>query len=192
MVLFNVNLREISQDFQPWKGIYMADRIKHITQERLKELFELTDKGLVWKTSRIGASTIGKGSYIHKSTGYKLLKVDYRQYREHRLVWLYVHGTLPKMLDHIDGDKTNNDINNLRKSTQSQNMHNMTLSSHNTSGVKGVSWNKRAQKWRARIKLKGKEIHIGNFVTLEQAEVSIHKARKKLHKQFANHGVLNV
>ena len=84
----------------------MTNKIKHVTQERLKELFKLTDKGLVWKVNRSGV-TIGKGSIVHKSTGYKLLKVDYRQYREHRLVWLYVYGTLPKTLDHIDGNKEN-------------------------------------------------------------------------------------
>ena len=106
----------------------MASKIKHITQERLKELFTLTDKGLVWKVNRPGV-TIGKGSIVHKSTGYKLLKVDYRQYREHRLVWLYVYGTLPKMLDHIDGNKENNSIENLREATISQNMQNMKISS---------------------------------------------------------------
>ena len=99
----------------------MTGKIKHVTQERLQGLFELTDKGLIRKSTN-------KGAYIHKSTGYKLLKIDYRQYREHRLIWLYVHGTLPKTLDHIDGDKTNNHISNLRKATPNQNQHNTLLS----------------------------------------------------------------
>jgi hypothetical protein len=166
----------------------MVSKIKHVTQERLQELFELTDKGLLWKVSRTGTATIGKGAYIHKSTGYKVIKVDCRQYREHRLIWLFINGTLPRFLDHIDGNKVNNSIENLRKASISENMHNMTLSSHNTSGVKGVSWNKQSQKWRARIKLKKKEIHIGNFTTLEEARIAICKAREKLHGEFMNNG----
>ena len=162
----------------------MTGKIKHVTQERLQGLFELTDKGLVRKSNN-------KGAYIHKSTGYKVLKIDYRQYREHRLVWLYVHGSLPKTLDHIDGDKTNNDISNLREASICQNMHNMGLSSHNTSGVKGVSWNKQQQKWRARIKLGGKEHHVGFFKTIEEADFYIRKAREKLHGEFTNHGIIS-
>ncbi len=164
----------------------MASKIKHVTQERLKELFTLTSEGLFWKVSRRG-NTIGKGSYLHHR-GYKVIKVDYRQYLEHRLIWLFVNGKLPKTLDHIDGDKTNNHISNLRKATPSQNMHNMTLSSHNTSGVKGVSWNKQQQNWRARIKLNKKAIHIGNFTTLEEARIAICKKREELHGEFMNHG----
>ena len=69
----------------------MTGKIKHVTQERLKELFELTDKGLIRKVN-------GRGAGVHH-TGYKIFRVDYRQYREHRLIWLYVHGKIPKFLD---------------------------------------------------------------------------------------------
>ena len=161
----------------------MNNKIKHVTQERLKELFELTDKGLIRKVN-------GRGAGVHH-TGYKIFRVDYRQYREHRLIWLYVHGKVPKFLDHIDGNKQNNNIDNLRKATKNQNQHNTILSSKNTSGVKGVSWNKQSQKWRARIKLKKKEIHIGNFTTLKEAEFAIRKAREKLHGKFTNHGIIS-
>jgi len=92
----------------------MTNKIKHVTQERLKELFTLTSEGLFWKTNRPGV-VVGRGASLHKSSGYKVLKVDYRQYREHRLIWLFVYGSLPKTLDHIDGNKLNNRIQNLRK-----------------------------------------------------------------------------
>ena len=75
----------------------MAKKIKHVTQERLRELFTLTNKGLTTKIARCNAP-VGSNSYLHKSTGYKIFKVDSRQYREHRLVWLFVHGTLPKTI----------------------------------------------------------------------------------------------
>tara|TARA_R110002012_G_scaffold78573_2_gene200108 strand:+ start:9188 stop:9685 length:498 start_codon:yes stop_codon:yes gene_type:complete len=165
----------------------MTNKIKHVTQERLKELFKLTDKGLVWKVNRSGV-TIGKGSIVHKSTGYKLLKVDYRQYREHRLVWLYVYGTLPKTLDHIDGNKENNNIKNLREATISENMQNMKISSANTSGVKGVTWNKKRQKWRARVRLNKKEYAAGFYKNLEEAQIAVCKLREKLHGEFTNNG----
>jgi|TARA_R110000764_G_scaffold153480_1_gene241401 hypothetical protein len=168
----------------------MTGEIKHVTQERLRELFKLTDKGLITKVTRINAP-IGKGSYLHKSTGYKILKVDGRQYREHRLVWIYVHGTLPKILDHIDGNKENNNINNLRRSTASQNAHNAKLNSNNTSGVKGVSWYKKHQKWRGQVKNNNKQVHVGYFEELKDAEAATCKLREKLHGKFTNHGIIS-
>jgi len=166
----------------------MAKKIKHVTQERLRELFTLTNKGLTTKIVRCNAP-VGSNSYLHKSTGYKIFKVDSRQYREHRLVWLFVHGTLPKIIDHIDGNKENNNINNLRKSTPSQNSHNMKLNNNNTSGVKGVSWYKEQQQWRGQIRNNNKQIHIGYFKNIEDAASAIRKAREKLHGEYANHGV---
>ncbi len=165
----------------------MTSKIKHVTQERLKELFTLTSEGLFWKTNRPGV-VVGTGASLHKSSGYKVIKVDYRQYREHRLIWLFVYGSLPKTLDHIDGNKLNNRIQNLREANQSQNCHNTRLSSRSTSGVKGVTWHKPTKQWRGRVKLHRKEYSAGYFNDLEKAQIAVCKLREKLHGEFTNNG----
>jgi len=63
------------------------------------------------------------------------------------LIFLYHHGYLPKFVDHIDGNKKNNRIENLREATKSQNAMNQKVSTRNTSGIKGVMWHKRDKKW---------------------------------------------
>jgi len=75
-------------------------------------------------------------------------------------------------IDHIDNDKTNNNISNLRFATHIENGRNSSISKKNTSGVKGVCFDKPRQKWRARIGINNKLIHIGYFDTLEDAKTA--------------------
>ena len=73
-------------------------------------------------------------------------------------------------VDHIDNDKSNNNIANLRWATHSENNPNRTMMSNNTSGVKGVSWDKDTNKWRSQINIDGININLGRFVHLEDAK----------------------
>ena len=77
-----------------------------------------------------------------------------------------------KCIDHIDNDKENNNISNLRYATHIENSQNRSISSKNTSGVKGVHFNKANNKWRACIVIDYKSIHIGYFETLEEAKIA--------------------
>ena len=93
------------------------------------------------------------------------------------------HGIDPleKLVDHIDGDKSNNKINNLRLASKSENGRNrVNLPSNNTSGVIGVCWDKKAKKWKAFIMINGKQKHLGYFINIEDAI----KARKEAEIKY--------
>lgn len=86
----------------------------------------------------------------------------------HRIGFAIVHGYLPEFIDHINGDKTDNRIANLRPATKRTNGQNAKRQSNNTSGRVGVSWNKRRRQWHAYIYV-GKQIHLGWFASYEEA-----------------------
>jgi hypothetical protein len=87
-------------------------------------------------------------------------------------------------VDHIDGNKTNNALTNLRWATHSENEMNKALSVINTSGIKGVYWNKEKKKWRAQIKINGKTQHIGYFCNLEDAKMARYQRARELFGTF--------
>lgn len=89
------------------------------------------------------------------------------------------------LVDHVDGNKSNNQRANLRLADKCQNQHNQGANRRNTSGFKGVSWHTRDEKWQASIKLNGKRTHLGNFDTPEAAHEAYKEAAIKLHGAFA-------
>jgi hypothetical protein len=88
-------------------------------------------------------------------------------------------------IDHIDGDGLNNRRSNMRLSTHAENMRNRRIAKNNTSGFKGVAWDKNGAKWRAKIKVDGEQIHLGQFDTPEAAHAAYVAASEKLHGEFA-------
>ena len=163
--------------------------MRDLTVDLLNHLFEYDKEtgNLIWKIQQRG---IRKGSIAGsvKSHGYLCVGINYKSYRAHRLVFLMHKGYLPKTIDHINGDKLDNRIENLRAATVGQNQHNRKTNANNTSGYKGVSWNKGCNKWLSQIKLEGKRIHLGYFDNLEEAAEVVRKAREELHGDFAHHG----
>lgn len=108
-----------------------------------------------------------------------------RSYKAHRLAWLYVYGEWPDGdLDHEDTDRSNNRIGNLRSATRSQNLANTFPRSNNTSGFKGVTWNKKNSKWVAAIR-KGKSLHLGCFDEIEHAAAAYRIAAAYIFGEFA-------
>jgi hypothetical protein len=105
-----------------------------------------------------------------------------------RIIFLLHHGYLTKgkCIDHEDNNPLNNKIENLRESTDSQNAQNSKLRKDNTSGTKGLSWDKKKQKWVAEVYVNSKKIYIGCFLESEKenAKKAIEKARKKYHGDF--------
>ena len=115
------------------------------------------------------------------SGGYLQIMVQSRDYKAHRLAWLHFHGVWPKyQIDHINRNKTDNRIANLREVTNKQNQQNRSKSSTNTSGHPGVSWNKQNAKWQAYITHNQKNLHLGYFTDIEEA-LSARKAAEKLY-----------
>lgn len=89
---------------------------------------------------------------------------------EHRLIFLYHYGYLPKEIDHIDRDGFNNKIENLRDVTRSQNNLNHNVRKTNKTGIKGVYWHKQTRKWSGSLTINKKKIYLGLFKTLDEAK----------------------
>ena len=167
--------------------------MRELTVDLLNHLFEYDKEtgNLIWKikpSSRGHHVKAGDIAGTLKSHGYLCVGINYNSYRAHRLIFLMHKGYLPKTIDHINGDKLDNRIENLRAATVGQNQHNRKTNANNTSGYKGVSWNKAQKKWTARITLERKNIHLGYFANVEEAAEVVRKAREELHGSFANHG----
>ena len=151
-----------------------------ITQQRLHELFDYDDGDLVRRSGR-------KGGSVNKQ-GYKVICVDYKIYKAHRLIFLYHNDYLPEQIDHADGNKLNNKIENLRAADNSKNGMNRGMMCNNTSGAKNVFWDKSHKKWRVAIRFGATLQSFGRFVDFELAELVATMAREKYHGVFANHG----
>lgn len=93
-----------------------------------------------------------------------------------------------KMIDHANSDCTDNRIENLRQCDDAENNFNSSLRKDNKSGVKGIYWKAKEQKWCALISTRGKRKHVGYFKELNDAIAALTAVRSELHKEFANHG----
>jgi hypothetical protein len=121
----------------------------------------------------------GKVITNKKSKGYIMVKLDIEGkiyfIRAHRLAWLLHYGQLPdNSIDHIDGNKSNNKIDNLRDVTHQQNHWNRTT-------AKGYTWNKNANKFHAQIQINGKKKHLGLFHTEQEARNAYLKGKEIYH-----------
>lgn len=157
-----------------------------MTKEYACSLFDYNDGKLFWKVNKTTRNYIGReaGSPAH---GYKTVMVDGKNWRIHRLVFLMHHGYLPSLIDHINGDKSDNRIENLRDAGTVGNSRNQRIRFDNKTGVKGVSWDKNRLKWAVRVKANGKinQKYIADFNIAKQAAMSM---REALHGEYANHG----
>lgn len=142
-----------------------------------------------WKVKRKNGNPGTRAGRID-SYGYLVVGLGNKQYKAHRIAWLLNFGEWPNQaIDHIDGDKTNNRISNLRLANPSENMFNHKVSRANKSGVKGVCWNKRAKKWKASLRIgRGERLHIGYFNEISVASIALNKEREKYHGEYANNG----
>ena len=156
--------------------------------ERLRSLFDYDPHTGVF-TRRVAVGRHGCHRALRKAGtkqnyGYIVIAVDHRRYVAHRLAWLYVYGVWPNNdVDHINGDKGDNRIVNLRLATRSQNMQNVVKHKHNKSGAKGVSWMNTRSKWRAYIFVNYKQIHLGLFSSFTSAV----KARELAEQTYHSH-----
>ena len=158
-----------------------------LTQERLKELFNYQDGQLIRKTNRASNGDgkrwkVGTALGWNTPYGYIEASVDYKRYKLHRLIWLWHKGELPKLdIDHIDGNPSNNRIENLREATPSQNMQNQRKPRKtNKLGYQGVYQVK--NRFRTSLTINGKVKNIGYFDTPEEAHQAYLLEKRKLHE----------
>ena len=119
---------------------------------------------------------------LHKNTGYWRLNVFGQKYQAHRIAWLIYHGERPAVIDHINGDKVDNRICNLRSVSPQINAQNLRKASANSkSRYLGANWHKPSGLWQAKIYVGGKYVHIGLFSTEEEAHNAYVQAKRLLH-----------
>lgn len=159
-----------------------------ITQEELKKLMRYDpDTGnLVWIVRR-SRTAVGTIAGTPGTDGYIYIVIDRKHYVAHRLIWLYVTGNWPKEeLDHINNQRADNRIENLREATRSQNKVNAAVRLRSKSQIKGVYFDARRPKkpWQAYITKEGKRQTIGFFATKEEAADARNKKAFELFGDF--------
>ena len=156
-------------------------------KEQLDELFDYRDGALYWRKSSSTLAPAGSKAGCVNGRGYLVVGINYKKYLVHRLIWV-MHGNDPvAVLDHINGDTTDNRIENLRASTHTENMCNARRSKRNTSGVKGVSWSKTMNKWVGSVWFKRKIYTTQPFEQKDQCAEAVKVLRSELHGEFARH-----
>lgn len=142
-------------------------------------------------TAKANFSGRQAGSVIGSQTwqGYYAFSLFGKKCFAHRLAWLLHYGEWPSQpIDHINGIKTDNSIRNLRLCSLSQNQFNKPTQKNNTTGVKGVYWNKRDKRYVASVQFNGKKYSAGHHKDIENAKEAVMKLREKLAREFTNHG----
>jgi len=149
-----------------------------MNQTLIKELFDYCDGNLIKKSTGKNVGTI-----TSKNTNrqYVVVWCFNKLYLAHRLIFLWHHGYLPELIDHIDQNSLNNKIENLRAATKSENSQNSNKRKSNTSGYKGVYWRKDVEKWSSQITINRKCKNLGVFQTKEDAYEAYQTAASKLH-----------
>lgn len=127
----------------------------------------------------------GKGAGGASGHGYRTLRIKNVSYYLHRLAFLHMTGRWPIGIDHINGDKSDNRWANLREAAQFQNQANSTRPSRNKTGRIGVSWDKKNNRWRADIRVRGKSMNLGRYGTFEEAVAAREAAESHHQGEFA-------
>lgn len=153
-----------------------------ITQELVRELFDYDgDKGILIRKSFKNGKRKPVGHKPIHSQGYGQVRIGGKMYFTHRIIWLWNFGELPEFIDHLDRDRMNNRLDNLRTATKQQNNHNHGLHGNNSTGFPGVSWHKPAKKYKAEISINNKNLYLGLFAAAEDAFLAYQLAKIELH-----------
>lgn len=171
-----------------------------IDQIDLEACFEVRGGDLVWRQRPAShfKNAQGMNSFnrrfagrvagsVHKPTGYVHVDVFGRKWKAHRLMWAVVFGEWPDQIDHINGNKADNRIANLRNVTHAENMKNRPRPKVNRSGVCGVHWQVSNSRWVAYLTSDGARKHLGTFCDWFDA-VCARKSAENRSGFHANHG----
>lgn len=156
-----------------------------LTVERLRELLHYDpETGIFTRLVDLGRlARVGMTAGSPNERGYIKIRIDGTYYRAHHLAWFYMTGEFPApgTIDHKDTDGGNNEWENLRKATRSQNQANRK----SCLGLKGARWHKRDKRWISSITVEGQVIHLGRFKTAEEAHAAYATAAREHFGEFA-------
>lgn len=159
------------------------------TQEALRDLFDYdASRGVLIYRRSVPQKKRGSIAGCKHHSGYQFVGIKYRLYMLHRLIWAWHYGAIPVgyEIDHLDHDKTNNRIENLRLATRMENARNMPLYSKSKSGCHGVRWREKYSTWEVSIRSNGALIYLGCFRNLLTA-ISVRKAAERALGYHHNH-----
>lgn len=162
--------------------------IKHdvdLTQQYVRGIFDYDPStGVVTRKQSVSRNTkAGQEAGSINGCGYRAVRVLTKTYPMHRIIWLYVYGYLPvKKIDHINRNRLDNRLANLREVDDADNAKNISIPSHNTSGCIGVSWYKRDRNWNVYIKVDGKNKWLGRYDTIFEAAAVRRSAEHHIYK----------
>ena len=153
------------------------------------EIFDYADGKLYWKIQPRTRTVVGSEAGSIKNDGYLRIKYNGHEFLAHRIIWEMHNGLIPDSLfiDHINHDKSDNRICNLRIASPQDNQRNRSKNKSNSSGITGVYWNKKAAKWHSQIRVNGVRISLGFYENIECAA----KARASAESMYGfhrNHG----
>lgn len=162
--------------------------MKKITAKRLREVLAY-DKRTGLFTWLVTLNHRGRAGFVAghiRSDGYRVIGIDGQTYLAHRLAWLYVAGEWPEHeIDHRNNTPGDDRWTNLRDATRSQNKANVRPPRSNTSGFKGVTWNKKDRRWRAQIKVGGKHRILGGYHSKAEARAAYKVEASRVFGEFA-------
>ena len=156
-----------------------------LSAERLRELLSYNkESGHFTRIARRKGAVLGEIAGSKMSHGYISICIDGVDYTAHRMAWFWIHGAWPDgYIDHINGDRSDNRISNLRDVSQSVNMQNVyEAKSNSKTGLRGVSWHAQRRKYTARIKVGGKYLSLGLHATPEAAHDAYMDAKRRMHE----------
>lgn len=161
--------------------------MKIVSISRILELLEVdTESGVMrWKKRR-GSAAKGRIAGSINTCGYRVVVIDGSIFNAHRLIYAVHHKRWPKKeIDHINGDRLDNRISNLREVTHTQNIHNSQIRADNKTGFKGVTFFSRLNKYKAQIVVNKKFYHLGYFDRPGDAAEAYKNASIDLHKEYS-------
>lgn len=158
--------------------------------DELKEILRYENGELYWLKKMAQRVQIGQraGTFDFES-GYWKVNIKGKRYYIHKLVFFLHHGHMPKFVDHIDTDSSNNLESNLREATKNQNCHNRKSNINSSSIYKGVSKHHNGRAWVSAIRHYNNHVYLGYFKKEQDAALAYNKAAVMYHKEFA---VLNI
>jgi hypothetical protein len=127
----------------------------------------------------------GRDACVGLGRTYLGINILDEQFYAHRLAWWMTHGRWPEVIDHISGVTTQNNIENLRECTKQQNSCNRAVRRGNKTGVSGVRRSQNGKRFEALIGVRGEQIFLGSFDSLEEAAIARHAAELKYYKEFS-------